>query len=203
MYRLVIWPILIVLFLCLGLVLGLNIVTIGVLPIIIVLLFVVGLIMMLIEVLIIPGFGIAGILSIFFLATGIYLSWTGLNLAWAVGTTLVGISSIVLTIAFLKKSGLTGRMVLKHHVGKPAPSPAVPDQAGEIGKNQAEGTGKKDSVIFVGQTGLSISDLRPAGIANFQGHRLNVLTDGTYIRRNTQIKIIKIEGNRIFVEEDR
>jgi membrane-bound serine protease (ClpP class) len=191
--HLVIWPILVGMFLLLGL----AVFTIGVFswPILIVLILALGLIMMLVEILIIPGFGLAGIGAIILLAAGVYLSWIRLSLAWSIGATLISISSIILSIVFFRKSGFSGNMVLKRRVSDSASLAAPSKQAEEESK-------KKDSVICVGQIGLAVSNLRPAGIANFQGRRLNVLTDGTYIRKNARIKIIRIEGNRIFVEEE-
>lgn len=166
------------------------------LPVLIVLLMVLGMVLMLVEILIIPGFGLAGTGAAFLLATAVYLAWSRLNIAWAIGTALISIISIVLSIILLRKSGLTSTFVLKHRVGKPAPPHAAGDGDGE------EGAGK-NSAPSPGQTGLAVSDLRPAGIANFQGHRLNVLTDGTYLGKGTRVKIVRIEGNRIFVEEER
>jgi membrane-bound serine protease (ClpP class) len=179
------------------LLLGLAVLLIGVFnwPIFIAMILVLGLIMMLVEILIIPGFGLAGVGAIILLSAGVYLSWIKLSMAWAIGATLASISSIAMTIVFLRKSGLPSIMVLNRRVGESAPPPAAGDQA--------QGGRQKDSAdaVSVGQTGLAASDLRPAGIANFQGHRLNVLTEGNYLRKNTRVKIIRIEGNRIFVEE--
>ena len=193
MHWLMIWPILVAMFLLMGL----TVVVVGVFswPILIVLLLALGLIMMLVEILIIPGFGIAGIGSLILLGAGVYLSWIRLSLAWSIGATVASISLIILSIVLLKKSGLSGSMVLKRRVG----DSVHPPDAGEQAKAQGK---KEDSVVCVGETGLAISDLRPAGIANFQGRRLNVLTDGTYLRKNTRVKIIRVEGNRIFVEEE-
>jgi len=194
MHWLMIWPILFAMFLLLGLI----VVLIGAFswPILIVLLLALGLIMMLVEILIIPGFGLAGIGAIILLAAGVYLSWIRLSMACSIGATIGSISFIILSIVLLRKSGLSASMVLKRRVGDSAP----PSDSGEQAKEQSK---KKDSVVIcVGETGLAVSDLRPAGIANFQGRRLNVLTDGTYLKKNTGVKIIRIEGNRIFVEEE-
>ncbi|MEW6379792.1 MAG: NfeD family protein [bacterium] len=164
------------------------------LPVLILLLMLLGTVLMLVEVFIIPGFGLAGTGAVFLLATAVYLAWSRLNIAWAIGAALVSIGSIVLSIILLRKSGLTSTFVLKRQVGKPAPHAAG-------GGDREEGAGK-NSALSPGQTGLAASDLRPAGIANFQGHRLNVLTDGTYLEKGTRVRIVRIEGNRIFVEEE-
>jgi len=193
MHWLMIWPVLAAIFLILGLIVML----IGVFswPVLIILLLALGLVMMLVEILIIPGFGLAGIGAIALLAAGVYLSWIRLSLAWSIGATLMSVSSIILSIVLLRKSGISSQIVLNRRVGDSASRPAAGAQAGEESR-------KKDSAICVGQTGMAVSDLRPAGIAIFQGRRLNVLTDGTYLRKNTRVKIIRMEGNRIFVEEE-
>jgi len=198
MQWLLIWPVLVAMFLCLGLI----VLAIGMFswPVLIVLLLALGLIMMLVEILIIPGFGVVGIGAIILLAGGVYLAWIKLSLAWSIGATLISISSIILSIVVLRKSGIPGSMVLNRRVGESASPPAAAGEQAEESKKKDSVT--KDSVICAGQTGLAVSDLRPAGIANFQGRRLNVLTDGTYIRKGTRIRIIKVEGNRIFVEEE-
>jgi len=42
--------------------------------------------------------------------------------------------------------------------------------------------------------------LRPSGIIEVNGKKLNALTQGEYIDSNTKIKIISVEGNKIVVE---
>ena len=55
--------------------------------------------------------------------------------------------------------------------------------------------------MFLGKEGVVLSTLRPAGIAEFDGVRLNVVSDGEYIRKNAQVRIDKVEGARIVVKE--
>jgi membrane-bound serine protease (ClpP class) len=161
-------------------------------PVFITLCLLMGLVLLLIEIFIVPGFGPAGIGAIFFLTVGGYLSWVKLSFGWASAVTFMSIFSVVASFIFLKKSGLSNRFVLGSHIGK-RPS-------GRIQK-QGEGRVETESGISIGEIGMAMSDLRPTGIAEFQNHRLNVLTDGIYIKKGTVVKITQIEGNRIFVEE--
>ena len=41
--------------------------------------------------------------------------------------------------------------------------------------------------------------LRPAGIGDFDGVRLNVVTEGGFIEQGTRIEIVRVEGGRIVV----
>jgi membrane-bound serine protease (ClpP class) len=52
-----------------------------------------------------------------------------------------------------------------------------------------------------GRTGVAASYLRPAGIAQIDGHRVDVLTQGEFIAQGTPIRVARVEGARVFVEE--
>lgn len=52
-----------------------------------------------------------------------------------------------------------------------------------------------------GKTGVAASFLRPAGIAQIDGHRVDVLTQGEFIAQGTPIRVARVEGARVFVEE--
>lgn len=162
-------------------------------PILIVMMLFFGFMLLLMEILVVPGFGPVGIAAIVFLVIGTYLSWTKLSLAWGIGVTAMSIISVISSIIFLKKSGVANRFVLSQN---------IEDKSSMDIQNPAT-SGKIDSpAISIGETGATVSDLRPSGIAEFQNKRLNVIADGIYIKRNTRVKIVRIEGNKIFVEEE-
>ncbi len=49
--------------------------------------------------------------------------------------------------------------------------------------------------------GVSVTDLRPAGMAEINSRRLDVVTDGEYIDVDTPIIVTQVTGNRIVVEK--
>ncbi|TAH35063.1 MAG: hypothetical protein EYC70_14855 [Planctomycetota bacterium] len=53
---------------------------------------------------------------------------------------------------------------------------------------------------FVGQRGRSQSPLRPAGIAQFDGERVDVITRGEHVEAGTPVRALQFEGNRLVVE---
>jgi membrane-bound serine protease (ClpP class) len=55
---------------------------------------------------------------------------------------------------------------------------------------------------LTGKTGSCLSDLRPAGIAEIDGVRLDVMTAGEYIESGTRITVVEVSGNRVVVAED-
>lgn len=54
---------------------------------------------------------------------------------------------------------------------------------------------------FLGKEGTALSVLRPSGVANFDGIKLDVVSQGDFILKGTKVKIIKVEGRRIVVSE--
>ena len=60
--------------------------------------------------------------------------------------------------------------------------------------------GTKDLKRLIGGKGISITPLRPSGIVEVNGKKLDALTRGEYVDSNTKIKVISIEGNKIVVE---
>lgn len=56
-----------------------------------------------------------------------------------------------------------------------------------------------DGVVNVGDVGVAISVLKPSGKAYFENQKLEVYSMGTFIDKDTEIIIIKIEENKIFV----
>jgi membrane-bound serine protease (ClpP class) len=51
-----------------------------------------------------------------------------------------------------------------------------------------------------GRFGTATSYLRPSGIASIDGRRVDVLTAGEFISAGTPIRVVRVEGARIFVE---
>ena len=58
-----------------------------------------------------------------------------------------------------------------------------------------------DMEKLVDKEGTALSELRPAGIANINGKRYNVTTQGDFIEQNSKIKIIAFKNNQLIVEK--
>lgn len=54
---------------------------------------------------------------------------------------------------------------------------------------------------YLDQQGRALSDLRPAGTALIEGKRLDVVSRGEYIEKDSQILVVEVSGNRIIVRE--
>ena len=54
---------------------------------------------------------------------------------------------------------------------------------------------------LLGAIGQALTDLRPAGLAQFGERRVDVVSRGDYITKGTSVRIVEIEGNRVVVEK--
>jgi membrane-bound serine protease (ClpP class) len=52
---------------------------------------------------------------------------------------------------------------------------------------------------WLGQRGTTTSPLRPAGVAEFDGERIDVVSRGEYVDAGEPIEVVRVEGNRIVV----
>jgi membrane-bound serine protease (ClpP class) len=48
--------------------------------------------------------------------------------------------------------------------------------------------------------GVAITTLRPSGTANINGNKVDVVSEGEMISKNTKIKVTDVKGNRIVVK---
>ena len=155
------------------------------------LIFVIGLALMVIEVFVIPGFGIAGILGLIMLLGSVFYTFfqstddANIALLWlSISVILTSVLAIIATI-FLPKSSPFQRLALSTVMST--------DQ----GYHSA---GTQDFESYLGKTGVALTPLRPAGTARIDNKRLDVVTVGNFIAENTPIKVLEVEGSKISVE---
>ncbi|MDQ0299754.1 membrane-bound serine protease (ClpP class) [Salibacterium salarium] len=150
-----------------------------------IILFIVGIILLIIELLI-PGFGIFGVLGIGSVITGMVLaSFSTMNIV--ISILIAGILSIIAIIVLFTMFGKKGpmeRFVLHD---------AVTTDDGFISNESRD--------ELVGATGVSLTSLRPAGSILSGEERLDVISEGGYIEKGENVKIVETEGSRIVVRK--
>jgi len=152
-----------------------------------IILFIIGLFLLLAEIFFIPGFGLAGIGGIAAILASIFLTFGNITQATYSILIALGISVIgfFLLIKYIPSTRTWRKFVLST------------EQKKELGYT----VGTKDLKRLTGKEGIAITPLRPSGIVEVNGKKLNALTQGEYVDSNTKIKIISVEGNKIVVEE--
>ncbi len=158
-----------------------------------ILMFIGGVALLLIEIFVLPGFGVAGIsgiilifLSIFFslIGSGPFLTFESISmaiiqLAFAI---IAAIVLIFLLAKYLPKSAVFNRLVLS-----------------EAEKAEEGFVSVSEEPSLLGKTGFAVTILRPVGIAEIDGKRVEVVSDGKFIQPGSEIKVIKVEGMRVVV----
>ncbi len=162
-----------------------------------ILIFVLGVILVFIE-LTVPGFGIFGMSGIILIITGLLLtllkhpftfpSFELQSALYTMGYTIIITSvSLILIFKYFPRTTLWKRVLLEAREKK------------ELGYQ----TKYLPESICVGKIGKSKTILRPSGRAVFRGQAYDVMSSGEFITKGKKIKIIRIEGNKVFVEEIR
>ncbi|MFW5960287.1 MAG: NfeD family protein [Chitinivibrionales bacterium] len=50
-----------------------------------------------------------------------------------------------------------------------------------------------------GKTGKTVTTLRPSGIAEIQDRRVDVISVGDFIEKDTSVTVVEVDGNRVIV----
>ncbi len=163
--------------------------------------FVLGVVLLAVEIFAIPGFGVAGILGIFMMVTGLTLAMID-NLYFEFspgsGSKIVEAFFIVVIAFFVSITGslyvtrklFTGRTFL----GDLA---LVATQKTDEGFTSADNTYKD----FKGKTGIAYSMLRPAGKVMIEGMLYDATALTGYIDKDEPIEVIKYETAQLVVRK--
>ena len=154
------------------------------LPLVLCFLFGVGL---LVAEVFMPGFGVAGISGILLELACIVLTYLYHGGLAALGVTIVILAVIGIAVSLSLRSATKGRL---------SKSPIILNES----ETTADGyTATKDMDVFLGKEGDTTTVLRPTGMAEFDGVKLNVVSEGEYISKGTHVRIERVEGARIVV----
>ncbi|MFT7618805.1 MAG: membrane-bound ClpP family serine protease [Planctomycetota bacterium] len=136
-----------------------------------------------------PSFGLLGLLAAGSFLVAILESFAmGDQQGYiAVGTAVVLIpTAIIGGFYVLNHTPLGNRLILKgpeHNLVK------------------GQGTDKR-LASFVGKVGVAITPLAPGGTVEIEDTTFSAVSMGEFIDRNSQVKVIQVEGNRVVVETD-
>ena len=169
----------------------------------------IGFLLLMVEIFVIPGFGVAGFAGLVCILAGFFgmlvkntpdeLPWPQGVDAWniftdglfgmAVGFLLFIVAAIILA-RYMDRMPVLKRLVLKSAVtGK------------QVCLARTFESHSESSALEVGQTGEVISALRPAGKVQFGPSIVDVVADGEFIEKGERVQILEIHGNHVVVTE--
>jgi membrane-bound serine protease (ClpP class) len=192
-----------------------------------------GLVLIAVEILVVPGFGVPGILGLASLLAGAFLAMVSrdfdfvsnadlVRAALSVSLTFLAVvvgSAIVLNA--LSRGGGRSGLVLQARLGLGEPvtertrggwmrwfdggarlsrGGIAGDGPGGAKARTTAGTPSRPSAApgrsLLGATGTAGSDLRPSGVAEIEGERVDVVTAGEYVPKGEAIEVVRDDGYR-------
>ena len=159
-------------------------------------LFAVGVTLLVVELVAIPGFGIVGALGIGAMIASVVITQLGDFQLWSFEeiVSVIGrlagsmIGAFVLSLIVLRslpKFAAFNRLVLHNEIkaadGYTSSSRTTDDE-------------------LLGKEGVTVSYLRPSGIALLGGKRLTVIAEGEFIEAQRPIKVVEARGSRVVVK---
>jgi membrane-bound serine protease (ClpP class) len=152
----------------------------------------VGLLLIAIELFVTPDFGLAGVIGLVALFGGLGLSLVGAGATWEAVVSamarvavsiLIAIVVSVFLLRFVPRLPFGRRLILET----------------ELTAREGFASAPETDRAWLGKRGTAASTLRPAGIADIEGERVDVVSDGEFIRAGEPVTVIRVEGNRIVV----
>lgn len=175
-----------------------------------------GIALLFVEVFVLPGFGIAGVLGLAGVLGGGVLAMLGRDFDFVGGQEVTAAVATMVT-TFVVAVLVLGIVlaVLARRRGRSSP-------AGERGWLRWLGDGgvlERDvdpggapaepvdtpapRIAAPGDTGTALTDLRPAGVADFDGHRVDVVSEGGYLEAGEELEVVRAETYRRIVRRRR
>jgi len=151
-----------------------------------------GVALLLLELLVIPGFGFAGILGILALLAALVMSVVGSGatpefLMLAAGRIVLSLLAALLAsfllLRFMPRTPFGRQLILQ----------------GGLGAGHEYGSAPDSDLRWLGKRGRTTSPLRPAGFADIEGARVDVVSEGELIEPGTPVEVTRVDGNRIVV----
>ena len=143
-----------------------------------------GFTLLLLEIFVIPGFNVFGLLGLLAVSTGVYIAYLKLGLLEAVLVAAIGISITIGLLRKVVKSRSWLSLVLSNSASR------------------VEGfdSARKDLGSLLGFVGEAVTPLRPAGRVRFCEEFVDVVSEGGFVARGDRVKVIKVNGHKVVVQ---
>ncbi len=147
-------------------------------------LFIIGLLLLAVEAFLIPGFGVSGVGGLVAVFMSITMSFAeagqgARSILLAFVLTIIG---TFLAFKYLPRTRTWGRLILSH-------------------KQSGDYVAANDRKNLKERVGKSITVLRPSGVIDIDGERIDAVTEGSFIQKGVEVVVIRVEGSRIVVRE--
>ena len=155
-----------------------------------------GLTLLGLEIFVIPGFGIAGVAGLAAILAGLTMSLVGQGATIRTFVSAAGRVSLSMLVALA-----AGMLLVRYLPRLPFGRQLMLETELSAGGGYASAPERDRS--WLGRVGRTTSSLRPAGIAEIDGERIDVVSEGEMIEAGTTVVVSRVDGNRIVVRRHR
>ncbi len=169
-------------------------------------LIIVGVVLLMLELFVIPGFGVAGVGGIILIFLGLFGTFVPAEPGpWRVVPQLPATWEAI-------KSGISAMMIslvialsVMWYLAKKLPQIPIANQmilSGEIARGQTLDAGAptiETVAVEVGDRGVTLSGLRPAGKARIRGQQTDVVSEGELVDAGVDVEVVEVLGNHVVV----
>jgi membrane-bound serine protease (ClpP class) len=171
---------------------------------------VVGVLLLMVEIFVLPGFGIAGFSGVTCILAGLFgmlirnppgtLPWPNNDIAWndfgwgvvSLAGGFIGFVVLAWLLAkYLPKMQFLNGLIL---------APTGAKQGTEFEVSMTIPPESKTISVNIGDLGEVVSTLRPTGKAKFGNAIVDVVAEAEFLDKGTNVEIIEIHGNRVVVK---
>jgi membrane-bound ClpP family serine protease len=167
-----------------------------------------GILLLLVEIFVLPGFGVAGASGLLLLFGGLVMAfipaesslpfadpsarWRGLQ--YGLVSVFIGVVTTGVVLYYLSKHlpslPIFGRLVLQER----APDGTIAPETPAVVANVAS------TLVNIGDVGTCLTPLRPSGKAEFAGQVLDVYADSAFMDAGAKVRVISTSDFRVLVE---
>ena len=164
------------------------------------LLFLGGVILVVLEIFVIPGFGVCGILGITAVIISLAASMMPSGGQWLDKTIMSQVVAPVLTVfvGILLAVGLVAWLTSRH-------GPKFIRRHSELMKSLDNSEGyigvDMSPAAFVGSHAVTLTDMRPAGKIKIDNNVYDAVSTGDFIDAGSKVKIVRYENAQLYVEK--
>jgi len=173
-----------------------------------VILFVSGVSFLAVELFVLPGFGVAGVMGLVLILVSVVMAGQNFLLPSSERDLVVTLRSLLVVlasgVAFVGVAMVASRYfgsipVLNRLALKPPTSSTAADLKGKAADGKGASAPGEAHGIQVGDWGVAVSPLRPAGKGRFGERYVDIVADGAFVDQGSQVRVTDVSGNHIVV----
>lgn len=145
-----------------------------------------GFVFLLIEILVLPGFEVAGITGLLLLLVAVVISYLKLSTAVAIASAVIafsGLAMIIIWFIFIfPKTQMGKSFVLNSASTKENGYVAV-----------------EDKTRYIGVEGVTTTPLKPSGFMRANDERLDVTSECEFVEKGVEVRVVRVNNGRLIV----